>query len=455
MLDTIRIAKSIDFYKRRLSMIQRKHYLDLLIQAKGNGFPKVITGIRRCGKSFLLNKIYHDYLISQGVMDSDIIQIELDDINNASYRNPLKLTSYVKEKVKDSNRYYYVFIDEIQLVTKIINPAFTNGKIIVAKETDENSLSFVDVVLGLSRLKNVDLYVTGSNSKLLSKDVVTEFRDKATNIHLYPLSFQEYYGYVGGDKYAAFYEYARYGGMPLCVLKNSAVEKENYLKQLFETTYLKDIIEHNKFRKSESLDEICNLIASCSGQLLNAQRVSNIFISRKKEKLSRETIDKYLEAFEDAYLIKEAKRYDIKGCSYIGATKKYYFSDIGLRNARLDFASLDMGQMIENIVYNELLVKGYQVKIGAFDQVEKNKENKSVLKSYEVDFIAHKGIDDFYLQVSDNIDLEITKKRELAPFKLIRDANRKYLIINKPISPMKLEGGIILDGVVDFILNLH
>ncbi len=435
-------------------MIQRNHYLDLLIQAKGNGFPKVITGIRRCGKSYLLNQIYYDYLISQGVMDSDIIQIELDDINNASYRNPLELASYVKEKAKDPSRYYYVFIDEIQLVTKIINPVFTDGKIIIAKETDENIISFVDVVLGLSRLKNLDLYVTGSNSKLLSKDVVTEFRDKATNIHLYPLSFKEYYDYVGGDKYAAFYEYVRYGGMPLCVLKNNATEKENYLKQLFETTYLKDIIEHNRFRKSESLDEICDIIASCSGQLLNTQRISNMFISRKKDKLSRETIEKYLEAFEDSYLIKEAKRYDIKGCSYIGATKKYYFSDVGLRNARLDFTSLDMGQMIENIVYNELLIKGYQVKVGTFDQVEKNREKRSVLKSYEVDFIACKGIDKFYLQVSDNIDTETTKKRELAPFRFVKDANRKFLIINKPISPMKLEGGIILDGVVDFILNL-
>lgn len=435
-------------------MIQRNHYLDLLIQAKGNGFPKVITGIRRCGKSYLLNQIYYDYLISQGVMDSDIIQIELDDINNASYRNPLELASYVKEKAKDPSRSYYVFIDEIQLVTKIINPVFTDGKILIAKETDENIISFVDVVLGLSRLKNLDLYVTGSNSKLLSKDVVTEFRDKATNIHLYPLSFKEYYDYVGGDKYAAFYEYVRYGGMPLCVLKNNATEKENYLKQLFETTYLKDIIEHNRFRKSESLDEICDIIASCSGQLLNAQRISNMFISRKKDKLSRETIEKYLEAFEDSYLIKEAKRYDIKGCSYIGATKKYYFSDVGLRNARLDFTSLDMGQMIENIVYNELLIKGYQVKVGTFDQVEKNREKRSVLKSYEVDFIACKGIDKFYLQVSDNIDTETTKKRELAPFRFVKDANRKFLIINKPISPMKLEGGIILDGVVDFILNL-
>ncbi len=435
-------------------MIQRKHYLDLLIDSKGNGFPKVITGVRRCGKSYLLKNIYHDYLLSQGVLESQIIQIELDDINSAMYRNPMALTEYVKEKTKDPDCFYYVFIDEIQLVTKIINPAFTDGKIVIAKEKDENTISFVDVVLGLSRLKNVDLYVTGSNSKLLSKDVVTEFRDKATNIYLYPLSFQEFYDYVGGDKYAAFYEYARYGGRPLCVLKKSYSEKEDYLKHLFGMTYLKDIIEHNKFRKSESLDEICDILASCSGQLLNSRRIANIFVSRKKEKLDSGTIENYLNAFEDAYLISEAKRYDIKGGSVIGATRKYYFVDTGLRNARLDFTSLDMGQRIENIVYNELVIKGYNVKVGSFGQVEKNKENKSVLKNYEVDFIACKGIDNFYLQVSDNIDRETTKKRELAPFHLIRDANRKYLIINKPITPRKLENGIILDGIVDFILNL-
>ncbi len=435
-------------------MIKRDLYLNKLIDSKQNGFPKVITGVRRCGKSYLLKNIYHDYLISCGVQESQIILLELDAIENFKYRNPIELNSYIKDKTKNLNVFYYVFLDEIQLVSKIINPAFTNGKIILAKDGDENTISFVDVVLGLSRLKNVDLYVTGSNSKLLSKDIVTEFRDKATNIHLHPLSFKEYFGYVGGDKYAAFYDFMRYGGMPLSVLKATGEEKESYLKELFNTTYIKDIVEHNSFRKSESLDEICDIISYYSGQLLNSQKVANIFESRKKEKIGKETIDKYLNAFEDAYLISEVKRANIKGGNLIGATKKYYFCDTGLRNARLDFASPDFGQMIETIVYNELLVAGYNVQVGTFNQVEKDKNGKSVVKTYEVDFVASKGINKYYLQITDNIDKELTRNREINPFNLIRDANRKYLLVNRPISKMRMEDGVILCGVVDFILNL-
>ncbi len=435
-------------------MIQRQHYLDELIESSKNGFPKVITGVRRCGKSYLLKNIYHDYLISHGVNESEIIQLELDDIHNREYRDPIKLTDYIEGQIKDKDKFYYVFIDEIQLVTKIINPAFTNGEIIVAKETDENTISFVDVVLGLSRLKNVDLYVTGSNSKLLSKDIVTEFRDKATNIHLYPLSFKEYFEYAGGDKYAAFYEYLRYGGMPLAVLKKEQAQKEIYLKGLFDTTYLKDIIEHNKFKKVESLDEICDIISFYSGQLLNSQRIVNIFESRKKEKICKETIDSYLDAFEDAYLISQVRRFNAKGGNSIGASRKYYFCDVGLRNARLGFSSPDFGRMVETVVYNELVLNGYNVEVGSFNQVEKDENDKSVMKTYEIDFIVRKGNDKFYLQITDNIDNEETKKRELKPFQLLKDSNPKYLLINRPISKMRLEDGTILDGVVDFLLNL-
>lgn len=435
-------------------MIQRNLYLNKLIDSKQNGFPKVITGVRRCGKSYLLKNIYHDYLISCGIEESQIILLELDIAENSKYRNPMELNSYIKDKTKNLDVFYYVFLDEIQLVSKIINPAFTDGKIILAKDGDENTVSFVDVVLGLSRLKNVDLYVTGSNSKLLSKDIVTEFRDKATNIHLYPLSFKEYFEYIGGDKYTAFYDFMRFGGMPLAVLKKSNEQKESYLKELFKTTYIKDIIEHNSFRKSESLDEICDIISYYSGQLLNSQKVANIFESRKKEKIGKEAIDKYLNAFEDAYLISEVKRSNIKGGALIGATKKYYFCDTGLRNARLDFSSPDFGQMVETIVYNELLIAGYNVKVGTFNQVEKDKNGKSVVKTYEVDFVASKGIDKCYLQITDNIESESIRNRELNPFGLIRNSDRKYLLVNKPISKMRLEDGVILCGIVDFILNL-
>jgi uncharacterized protein len=435
-------------------MIKRNQYLNQLIEAKQNGFPKVITGVRRCGKSYLLKHIYHDYLVSQGVEEEQIVILELDDVNNADYRNPMLLSAYIKEKAAKEDETFYVFIDEIQLVSRIINPAFTSGKIVPAKKEEENVISFVDVVLGLSRLPNVDLYVTGSNSKFLSKDVVTEFRDKATNIHLHPLSFREYYEYAGGEKYEAFYEFLRYGGMPLAVLKKKAEAKEAYLKELFAATYLRDIIEHNAFRKSGALDEICDIVSYHSGQLLNSQKIASIFESRKKEKLGKETIDAYLDAFIDTYLISEAKRIDVKGNASIGASRKYYFCDTGLRNARLDFSSPDFGQMVETFVYNELLIAGYSVKVGNFRQIEKDKEGKSVLKTYEIDFVASKGNEKIYLQVSDNIDSESTRERKLRPFDLIKTLDKKYLLINRPISPMRLQNGVILAGVVDFILGL-
>ena len=422
-------------------MIKRDRYLNELINSMNYKMPKVITGIRRCGKSFLLKEIFFEYLVNEkNVSRENIVIIELDDINNIQYRNPIKLTEYIKDKIKNNDT-YYVFIDEIQLVTSIINPEFTNGEIITAKNGDENIISFVDVVLGISRIKNVDLYVTGSNSKLLSKDVVTEFRDKAKNIHLQPLSFEEYYAYCGGDPYAQFYEYLIHGGMPSAVIEQDLVRKENYLKGLFNTTYLKDIIEHNKFRKSETLDELCNVLSFATGQLLNTQKLANTIESKKKEKIDKATVDSYLNAFIDAYIIEEVKRYDIKGNSTIGALRKYYFSDTGLRNARLDFASLDLGQLIENVVYNELIYHGYNVMVGSFNQFEKNKNNESVVKKYEVDFYATKGIESIYIQVADNIDDIKTKERELRPFHLIRDAKKKIILVNQPIKAMKLENG--------------
>lgn len=435
-------------------MIKRERYLKELIEAKENGFPKVITGIRRCGKSYLLKEIYRCYLLEHGVEASEILNVELDDIVNAKYRNPFELTEYVKKWAAVSSKMHYVFIDEIQLVSPVINPSFTDGKIIIAKPTDPNAITFVDVVLGLSRIANVDLYVTGSNSKLLSKDIATEFRDKATNIHLAPLTFKEFYDFVGGDPHDVFNEYLVYGGMPLAVLKGEAEQKENYLKGLFETTYLKDVLERNKIRKTESLGEIVDALAYASGTLLNTQRIANMLESRKKEKISKQTVDFYLDAFEDAYLISEAPRLDIKGNTRIGATRKYYFADNGLRNARLDFTSLDVGQMVENAVYNELKANGYRVEVGTFSQVEKDKNGKSVLKNYEIDFYATKGVKTFYIQVTDNRNQESTKTRELAPYRLIRDANAKYVLVNQKLPMQKLENGVLLQDVVDFLLSL-
>lgn len=432
-------------------MINRPMYLKQLIAAQNNGFPKVITGVRRCGKSYLLKEIYYNYLLSIGVVKQNIIIIELDDLKNAKYRNPLELDKYIRSIVKPSG-YYYVFIDEVQLVDTIINPIYTNGVIKLANKNSKNVISFVDLILGLSREKNIDLYVTGSNSKMLSTDIVTEFRDKATNINIKPLSFEEFYNYKGMGEVEAIYEYMMYGGMPLAVLKDYD-DKKTYLTNLFQTTYFKDILEHNKLKKSEVLDELCNIISEGCGQLINSEKLSNIYKSIKKETIDKTTIERYLNYFLDSFLISEAKRYDIKRNSEIGALRKYYFIDNGLRNARLNFAFNDEEQMLENVVYNELIYNGYSVNIGTINLVEKNKEAKSVKKNYEIDFIAKKGIKRFYIQVCADYSSKNVIARETKPFLKVNDSIQKVVVINKPIKETIDNNGFTIIGITDFLLR--
>ena len=432
-------------------MIKRDKYLNQLISARDNGFPKVITGIRRCGKSYLLKEIYKEYLTHEGVSEEEILILELDDDRNIAYRDPIALGSYVREYCAGKKR-CYVFLDEIQKVYTILNPNLTEGKHVIAGKNDEEVITFVDVVLGISREKNIDLYVTGSNSRMLSTDIITEFRDKATNIALGPLSFEEFYGHMGGSALEAIYEYMQYGGMPLAVLKADD-EKKDYLKGLFETTYFRDIIEHNNLRKSESLDELCNIISASTGELLNAEKIANTYRSRKKEKLDKQTVEKYLALFMDAFMIREAKRYDIKGRAEIGALRKYYYIDTGLRNARLNFAFPDEGQMLENIVYNELLYKGYTVNVGCFDTVEKDKTGNSIRKTNEVDFFATKGIRNYYVQVCADISNAETRAREIRPYMLLNDEITKVVVINKPVKESLDENGFTIIGITDFLLK--
>ncbi|OON85725.1 hypothetical protein BXO88_10725 [Oribacterium sp. C9] len=432
-------------------MIRRDKYLNQLISAKENGFPKVITGIRRCGKSYLLKEIFKRYLIEENVPEENILILELDDDRNLTYRDPINLGNYVR-KYADGKDRCYVFLDEIQKVYSLINPNLTEGKHVLARKTDTEVISFVDVVLGLSREKNIDLYVTGSNSKMLSTDIITEFRDKATNIALGPLSFEEFYGYLGGSASEAIYEYMQYGGMPLAVLKE-AEEKKDYLKGLFETTYFQDIIEHNKLKKSESLDELCNIVSTSTGELLNSEKIANTYKSVKKEKIDKQTVEKYLGYFKDAFIIREAKRYDLKGRAEIGALRKYYFIDTGLRNARLNFAFPDEGQMLENIVYNELMYKGYSVNVGSFDTVEKDKKGNSIRKTNEVDFFAKKGIKQYYIQVSADISNAETRAREVRPYLLLNDEVNKIIVINRPIKESLDENGFTIIGITDFLLK--
>lgn len=432
-------------------MIQREKYLKELIKSENNGFPKVITGIRRCGKSYLLKEIYKNYLINKGVKNDHIIILDLDDDINYMLRNPLELSKYIRNLIIDKET-YYVFLDEIQRVYSIVNPGLTDGKIILAKESDTEIISFVDIILGLSHESNIDLYVTGSNSKMLSSDIITEFRDKATNIHIGPLSFKEFSDNFAGSKSELLYKYMQYGGMPLAVLMDEN-DKRKYLTNLFNLTYFKDIMEHNNLNKSETLDEICNILSDYTGTLLNSEKIANTFKSVKKENISKQTIEKYLNYFEDSFLIREAKRYDLKGKKAIGAQRKYYFVDTGLRNARVNFRYSDDGQLLENVIYNELLFHEYNVNIGTFNTVEKNNELKSIRKTYEIDFYATKGNNMYYIQVTDNIVKAETKIRELRPFLLLNDQIRKIIVINKPISETRDEYGFTVIGATDFLLN--
>lgn len=432
-------------------MIERNVYLSKLISSKGNGFPKIITGVRRCGKSYLLKEIFKKHLLGEGVSEDNIIIVELDDLKNVKYRNPIELDKYIRNKC-NVNTINYVFIDEVQLVTTIVNPIFTNGEYVIAKEDDKDVISFVEVVLGLSREKYIDLYATGSNSKMLSSDVITEFRDKATNISLYPLSFEEFSNYKNSRSSDTVFEYMRYGGMPLAVLKDIN-DKKDYLKGLFETTYFKDILEHNKLEKTEALDSLCNIISEGTGQLFNSKKIADTYKSVTKDSIDKDTVKKYIDYFVDAFILREATRYDVKGNNEIGALRKYFFVDNGLRNARLNFAYDDEGQMLENMVYNELLYNGYTVNVGTFEKYEKNKNGESVRKTYEIDFVAQRGIKKYYIQVASDISNAETKARELKPFFALKDSIQKIIVINKPLEESLDLNGFTVIGIADFLLR--
>ena len=432
-------------------MIERNQYLSKLISAKNNGFPKIITGIRRCGKSYLLKEIFKKHLIETGVSENQIIIIDLDEIKNAKYRNPIELDKYLREHC-NKDIMNYVVIDELQLVSSIINPIYTEGKYVIANKEDKDIITFVEVLLGLSREKYIDVYATGSNSKMLSSDIITEFRDKATNITLTPLSFEEFCNYKKSSSSDTVFEYMRYGGMPLAVLKKGE-EKKEYLKNLFETTYFKDILEHNNLKKSEALDSLCNIISEETGQLFNSTRIANIYKSTTRSKIDKDTVEQYINYFVDSFIIKEVTRFDVKGNNEIGALRKYYFVDNGLRNARLNFAYEDEGQMLENMVYNELIYNGYTVNVGSFEKYEKDKNGKSIRKCYEIDFIAKKGSKKYYIQVSNDISSLETKTREIRPFIALNDSFQKIIVINRPLEESLDSNGFVIIGIADFLLR--
>jgi predicted AAA+ superfamily ATPase len=425
-------------------VIERPQYLQKLVDKKENGFIKVITGIRRCGKSYLLFNLYREFLTGIGVPDDQIIELALDEARNAKYRNPLELDQYIRGKIADKRRMYYVFLDEIQKVAEIKNPHIDDG---------EAKIGFVDVLLGLMRIKNIDLYVTGSNSKMLSSDILTEFRDRGDEIKVNPLTFREFCTAFYGDKREAWREYYTYGGMPVVLLRKTHAEKSKYLKDLFSKTYITDVLERHRIANDkEILEELLSIIASAVGSLTNPTKLSNIFFSMKKIKLSSFTISAYLDYFIDAFILSKAFRYDIKGKKYIDTPLKYYFTDVGLRNARLNFRQQE-NHIMENIIYNELCAREFDVDVGVVEYNHKNKAGKSQRSQLEVDFIASRETKRYYIQSALSVSDEEKRLQETNSLYRIADFFKKIVVVRDDIIPWHDEKGVLYIGIERFLLD--
>ena len=422
-------------------LIERKQYLDELIKKKDNGRIKIITGIRRCGKSYLLFELYKNYLLKNGIAENQIIEMALDDIENIMYRDPFKLNEYIKSKISDGKR-YYVFIDEIQFSRSVKNPYI---------DDDDEKITFVDTLLSLMKRKNLDIYVTGSNSKMLSKDILTQFRDRGDEIHVYPLSFAEMSSCYE-DKDKAWEDYVLCGGMPFVLGLETFEEKSRYLKGLFEETYIKDIVDRNQIKNNEEvLEVLLDFVSSAVGSLTNPLKLSNRYASEKKINISNNTISKYLSYFEEAYILYSAKRYDIKGSKYFSTPLKYYFADIGLRNARLNFRQVEETHIMENIIYNDLIRRGFNVDVGVveyFHTIDGNTKRVQL----EVDFVINKGNSRYYIQSAFAINNEEKKEQERNSLKRIDDSFKKIIIVKDNIVPRYDEYGIYYIGIKKFLL---
>ena len=404
--------------------IKRDLYLNRLISRKENGLIKIITGIRRCGKSYLLDPLFKNYLISEGVEKDHIIKLEMDRIENEKYHNPKALNEYIHSKIKDDNM-YYILLDEIQLVKE-----------------------FEYVLNGLLYEKNFDIYVTGSNSKFLSSNVITEFRGRGDQVKVSPLSFSEFVSAFDGDKYEAWNEYVTYGGMPLILSKKTDEEKSLYLKELFEQTYIKDIIERNNIQRIDILDNLINMLASAVGSLTNPQKIYDTFKSNGEKEISLNTINSYISNIEDSFIINKSMRYDIKGKKYIQTPQKYYFSDIGLRNARLNFRQQEENHLMENIIYNELLIRGFNVDVGVVETRENN-----IRKQFEVDFVCNLGNRRYYIQSALNLDTPEKTLQESRSLNNIGDSFKKIIVVKDNIKLWRTEDGIVVMGIQEFLLN--
>ncbi|CDC42624.1 predicted ATPase (AAA+ superfamily) [Firmicutes bacterium CAG:449] len=408
-------------------MIIRNDYLQKLIDRMNNGMIKVITGIRRCGKSYLLFEIFYNYLLQNGVDKSHIITLQLDDRLNIKYRDPDNLCEYIHNKIID-NENYYILLDEVQYVKE-----------------------FEDVLNSFLHIKNVDVYVTGSNAKFLSSDIITEFRGRGDQIYLSPLSFKEYYDYCKLDFEEAWNEYSMYGGMPYLLMCKTNEQKIKYLDNLFKETYIKDIVNRHDIKNTEVLEDVLNIISSSVGSLTNPNKLSNSFKSMKNLVVAPNTIKQYLDYCVDSFLIEKAYRYDVKGKKYLDTPLKYYYTDIGLRNVRLGFRQQEENHIMENIIYNELIIRGYQVDVGVVTISEKNENNNYVRKQLEVDFICNLGYERLYIQSALNIDDVEKKEQEEKSLIKIDDNFRKIIIVKSNIKKWKDEKGILILGLKEFL----
>ena len=420
-------------------IIRRDGYLKRLIDKKENGLIKVITGIRRCGKSFLLFNLFYDYLIESGVREEQILAIALDDDISVQYREPEKLSEYIRSRIVNKDM-YYILIDEIQY-------AITKDEL----KNPEN-IKLYNVLNGLMRLRNVDIYVTGSNSKMLTKDVLTAFRGRGDEVKVYPLSFREYYSFTGGDKSDVYEEYALYGGMPLILSQKSDVDKMNYLRSLFTEVYFKDIVERYEIELPDVLEELTDDLCSSVGSLTNANKITNTLQTVKGMKVSGTTVSNYLNYLLESFLFDNAKRYDVKGKRYFEYPSKYYCTDVGLRNARLNFRQQEETHIMENVIYNELLTRGYFVDVGVVEIVER-REGRQMKKQCEIDFVVNRGSKKYYIQSALSVNDPSKLETELRPLKNTRDFFKKIIVSKTAMKPWTDEDGLLHLGLYDFLLR--
>lgn len=409
--------------------IKRDIYLEKLIRREKNGLIKVVTGVRRCGKSYLLFKLFHDYLIGKGIAENHIIEVALDDRSNKELRDPDHMLQFIKEQIKDNDT-YYIILDEVQLLGE-----------------------FEDVLNSLLHIRNADVYVTGSNSRFLSSDVITEFRGRGDEVRMYPLSFREFSSVYEGSADEAWDDYFTYGGLPLILSRETAEEKAEYLISLFQKVYLSDIVDRHHVRHQEELDELVDILSSAVGSLTSSLKLSKTFKSVKNKTISDKTLKKYMDYLIDAFLISKAVRYDIKGKKYINSPCKFYFEDIGLRNARLNFRQTEENHIMENILYNELRIRGYHVDVGLVEQFGKNSENKTTKKQLEVDFVANKGSEKIYIQSAFAMATPEKREQEERPLNAIGDSFKKIIVVRDHIKVRRNEMGIVTIGIRDFLLD--